>query len=218
VLGACLDSRFSSGHDFCFRARFSEDVRRFRRGRHRQSRSADFRHYRGSQRAFRRVGSVSSWNGANTLDAIIGIATGLITLGVSVILVPRYGLAGAAWSDLAAIALSRPLIHFCLWRQYLREQLGLKEFLAFAYAPILVGLAGVGLITLARSYCPPEISLVQMIAGAILTASVLILWVVLLDFFPERDQRRKDVAKIVQTILRVLKIGKTRAMAAAEQA
>jgi len=72
--------------------------------------------------------------------AIMAISSGAINLLGGVILVPRLGLAGAAWSDLVAIVGTRPLIHYFIWRRHLSEEISLHIFIRRLYGATLMGI------------------------------------------------------------------------------
>jgi O-antigen/teichoic acid export membrane protein len=65
--------------------------------------------------------------------ATLTIASGLVNLFGGIILVPKWGLQGAAWSDLCAIVLTRPFIHYLIWKRELAGQLAFKTFFSALY-------------------------------------------------------------------------------------
>lgn len=71
--------------------------------------------------------------------AVISIVTAVITLAGSVLLVPRFGLDGAAWSDLLAVVLSRPLMHYAIWLKD-GQAVRLTSFVSHLYGPALLGI------------------------------------------------------------------------------
>jgi O-antigen/teichoic acid export membrane protein len=83
--------------------------------------------------------------------ALISGVTGALIALVSILLVPRYGLAGAAWSQLVAILLSRPLIASLIWRSYWRDYKPWRVYMSYFYGPGVAGVLGAVLLLLARS-------------------------------------------------------------------
>jgi O-antigen/teichoic acid export membrane protein len=71
--------------------------------------------------------------------AMIALASGAVGLVGGLLLIPRFGLTGAAWSDLAAIALVRPIMHSQIWRKDARTtRPGI--FAAYLYGPAMIGI------------------------------------------------------------------------------
>jgi O-antigen/teichoic acid export membrane protein len=134
----------------------------------------------------------------NTMwTAVIAITSGLVTLGASLILVPRFGLAGAAWSDLLAILLSRPVIHFLIWRRFLAHKVSCGVFFVFMYGASLAGMAGAGGLAFLRASLAWEPGWIGLVSG--MGASFLLLGAstLLLDlFFPGNRERRGDLLLI----------------------
>jgi O-antigen/teichoic acid export membrane protein len=129
--------------------------------------------------------------------AISSIAAGSLTFVMSLMLIPRYGLVGAAWSDLAAVMLSRPLIHFLLWRNYLEEHIGLKDCFAFLYGPTVTGFAFVGMAQIGYARLGVQLPWFGLAVLMPPVFGLLILLMVFLDFFPRKDERRKDMSRLL---------------------
>lgn len=86
--------------------------------------------------------------------AAMAISSGLINFSGGLILVPRLGLAGAAWSDLIAIVGTRPLIHYFIWRRHLSDVVTAKVFFRRLYGASLVGIPLTLALTVAREQVP----------------------------------------------------------------
>jgi O-antigen/teichoic acid export membrane protein len=136
--------------------------------------------------------------------ALVCIATGLLTLFVSLLLIPRFGLAGAAWSDLAAIVLSRPLIHCLIWRKHLSAHIGIAQFFGYAYGPPMIGMVLSGLACAAYVQLDWHPGWPGLIAGLMVAFALLSSLMVVLDVFPENKQRRKDLSRLVKTALQIV--------------
>jgi O-antigen/teichoic acid export membrane protein len=135
--------------------------------------------------------------GKTVWTAVTCIITGILTVLVSILLIPRFGLAGAAWSDLVAIVLSRPLIHWAIWRQSLRKHVGLGEFLGFLYGPSVIGLLLVSLAWFAYRHSSWCLNLPELLAAFTSLSCALVGLMIFLDFLPQRRQRRRDFGELL---------------------
>lgn len=129
--------------------------------------------------------------------AIIGFVSGILVLLISLILIPRYGLAGAAWSDLLAIVLTRPLLHGLIWRDSLREHLGLSEFIGYLYGPAMVSMVPTAIAGYIYGWLGWQPELPALIIGFSALVCLFIFMVVIFDILPEHQQRRKDLISIL---------------------
>lgn len=131
--------------------------------------------------------------GRTRWTAITSISSGIATLGASLVLVPKYGLMGAAWSDLFAIVLSRPAIHYMIWRKYLNVDISFRETFSALYSPALVGGVTACLLALLKRDSqiePGWVGLILMTCCCMLVLSVAIIGFE--AFFPWGAQRRAD--------------------------
>jgi O-antigen/teichoic acid export membrane protein len=71
--------------------------------------------------------------------ALISICSGVINISGALLLVPRLGLNGAAWSDLVAIILVRPVMHMLIWRGSARS-IPFATVASYLYGPAMVGI------------------------------------------------------------------------------
>lgn len=78
--------------------------------------------------------------GATHWTATTAFASGAINLIGGVLLVPRFGLAGAAWSDMIAVVGSRPLLHYLIWRRELSTHTSWREFVSMLYGSAMIGI------------------------------------------------------------------------------
>jgi O-antigen/teichoic acid export membrane protein len=87
--------------------------------------------------------------------AIMACLSGVFNLGIGLLLVPRFGILGAAWGDLMAILLTRPLLHWMVWRREMAGQVGAWDFFRRLYGAAMVGVPIALLLGLARGLLPP---------------------------------------------------------------
>jgi hypothetical protein len=136
--------------------------------------------------------------GATVWLAITSIASGVLTLGVSWLLVPRYGLAGAAWSDLLAIVLSRPLIHMLIWRGRLSESVSFQTFSLALYGSTLAGLPITLVLAWARHQLQWSPGWLGLGFGMLVTGACLVGGMRLTDrWLPGGSARWHEVGRLV---------------------
>ncbi len=132
--------------------------------------------------------------GKTIWTALITITSGAITLFGGLFLIPRFGLQGAAWSNLLAIALSRPLSHLMMWRSSLRDTVRWQVFFTFLYGPALTGVLAAGVLELVRNqmgWHPTWFGLAIGLVGCFVLLGTM---VVAVDFFLlESSARRSDL-------------------------
>lgn len=139
-------------------------------------------------------------------SALIALATGLVTFLLTMVFVPLYGLAGAAWSDLIAIILTRPLFHFILWQTVLRTNVTGKHFLAYLYGQPAIALALLPVGCLLRSSMLPSLHWVFLLLACGLSVVVLLGASILLDLLPGAAQRRNDTRSLLKLARQHLRI------------
>lgn len=137
--------------------------------------------------------------GKTTWLAFINITSGLITVGASLVLVPYWGLHGAAWSDLIAIILSRPLVHFVIWRKHLRATVSLRALLTTTYGPAFWGVLLTGVLAVVRDslvWIPSLISLIPLYVISLVTISGLVISIE--SILPGSEIHLQDMTRIVE--------------------
>lgn len=144
------------------------------------------------------IGQFLLGTGRTNWQAITAISTGSVTLAVSMILIPRYGLHGAAWSDLVAIVLSRPLIHFLIWRKYWRQSVPGYRFFSYLYGPSVGGIAGMGLLIFLRTRVDWQPGWAALFVGGAVCVIMQLTLVLMFDcLLSESEKRRKDIIGVI---------------------
>lgn len=133
--------------------------------------------------------------------ALITLATGLVILVGGIILIPRYGLNGAGWTQILAVVVSRPIILILLWRSVLRNEVALQRFLVYLYGPAVIGLT----ITLGLAYLQAQIAWTPGWIGLIVGAGLVALFVLIGIFgisrlLPDGRQRQGDAELLWHTL------------------
>lgn len=130
--------------------------------------------------------------------AITAVVSGLVTLVSALVLIPRFGLGGAAWSNLLAILLTRPIIHFWVWRRHLNTVITGSDLFLNLYGPVLIG--SIGTIILAALYDqlrwhPGWLGLAIGLVSCFSFVGVMIF--VVDAFLPNGRERRSQAAVVV---------------------
>lgn len=110
--------------------------------------------------------------GATHWTAMTAFASGAINLIGGVLLVPRFGLAGAAWSDMIAVVGSRPLLHYLIWKRELSADAGRSEFFSMLYGSAMVGIPITLGLALVRGLFPAPLTWLMLPPLALLVAAV----------------------------------------------
>jgi O-antigen/teichoic acid export membrane protein len=111
--------------------------------------------------------------GATFWIGVTSVAGGALTFLVSWVLIPRFGLSGAAWSDLVAILLSRPLIHWLIWRRELHHNTSNVQFVPAFYGLSIVGVPVTILLGWVRHQIPWQPGWTDLVAGGVLAMLLL---------------------------------------------
>jgi len=142
--------------------------------------------------------------GKTHLTAALAFATGGIVFVGSIILVPRLGLAGAGWSNVAAMLVQAVAITIILRAQF-KQQMRPAVYLSAMYGPIVTGLIIAGVTILAKSTVGLITSWVLLIAGASLTFALVFCAVVIVDrFLPGGHIRSESIKQIGRRLKAVL--------------
>jgi O-antigen/teichoic acid export membrane protein len=134
--------------------------------------------------------------------AATALATGLIVLGVGLLLVPHYGLIGAGWAQILAILLSRPVIHFLLWRSSLRETIPGRIYFSYLYGPAVIGIACTTILAAARARLAWTPGVFGLATAGLMSAGALFGVVIVTDrLLPGSAQRRADLMSLAALAL-----------------
>jgi O-antigen/teichoic acid export membrane protein len=134
--------------------------------------------------------------GKTHVTATLAIVTGGIVLIGSIILVPQLGLAGAGWSNVAAMLAQAVVISIVVGMQF-KQQMRPAIYLSAMYGPIVTGLIVAGFVILAKSAVSPIINWAFLIAGASLTSALIFCAIVIVDrFLPGGHTRRESILQL----------------------
>lgn len=131
--------------------------------------------------------------------ALITLASGTVVLAGGLILIPALGLQGAAWSNLVAIALTRPLIYTVIWQRYWRPAVGFLKFETYLYGPSLAGWLVAPLLGLARTALAQPLDWAGLLAGGLAVFGLLLAGILALDLvLPWGRERRQNVLSLAR--------------------
>jgi O-antigen/teichoic acid export membrane protein len=130
--------------------------------------------------------------GATMWIAATAAASGILTLLLSCVLIPKYGISGAAWSDLGAILLSRPLSHWAIWRYHLRSLVRGTHLVVALYGASFAGVPATLLLSWARNQTSWRMNWPGLISGSALIIMLLAGLLLLVDRWQPAGQRRGD--------------------------
>lgn len=139
--------------------------------------------------------------GRTRWDAVSGITGGLTVIGVSVLVVPRYGLAGVGYGALAA-SLVRWGFVALIWRRHFRSDYTFAGFSAHVWLPALSGAA----ILLLLSGCHDALGVHPSWPWLVLEGAVSLLIAAGLqlganELMPGGGQRRHDVVASFRPVI-----------------
>lgn len=140
--------------------------------------------------------------GQTSWTAFMTIASGIITLCGGLFFIPRFGLLGAAWGNLLAVVLSRPLSHFLMWRSSLRHIVRWQVFFTYLYGPALTGVLAAGILELLRNQIDWQPNWLELVVGVVGCSALLGTMIVTLDFLLlEGSLRRSDLKFVASQFL-----------------
>lgn len=129
--------------------------------------------------------------------ALMAVASGITGIVVGVLLIPRYGLNGAAIADAASIVLIRPWIQYIVWRDS-GGSVSWKVCFSYLYGPAIIGIPVAFLLHVLRTAIPWECGWIGLGVCSLFCGSVLAIAVVLFDYFlPDAAQRRRDLVQLI---------------------
>lgn len=132
--------------------------------------------------------------------AVLCITSGIVNTVGCALLIPKFGLNGAAWADVVAIVLVRPWILRGIWRDNGRE-LPWREFASYLYGPALIGIPLSLVLHLVRNAISWECGWLGFGAAILGCSITLILGVILFDrVLPGWRQRRLDAGEVLRHV------------------
>jgi O-antigen/teichoic acid export membrane protein len=151
--------------------------------------------------------------GKTEWSALLSAATGATVLLGSLLLVPRLGLAGAGWGNVAAMFVqSGIVIH--MWRRLFRGIMPARVYLSALYGPTAVGLIMGGTMLGIRLAMQYPLNWATFVVSAIVCGSLTVLPIILVDrILPGGTIRFRDVVRLTRPFLaqqrrKVAQIGK----------
>lgn len=135
--------------------------------------------------------------------AVLAVASGIVNTAGCALLIPRFGLKGAAWADVAAIVLVRPWIQHIVWRES-GGSVSWKVCVSYLYGPAIFGVPLSIALYLIRRAIPWQCGWFGLAGLSLLFGSILVAGVVLLDrMLPDSEQRRTDLVRVVRHVLKI---------------
>jgi O-antigen/teichoic acid export membrane protein len=153
--------------------------------------------------------------GCTNWTAAATFASGLVVLVCGLTLVPHFGLLGAGWGQVLMVIATRPLLHYLLWRQFLRPAVAERLFFAYLYGPVFTGALAVVVLAFARSFVAWEPGLI--ITALDIGGSMLILTAVVLavdQLMPGGGVRRAELRHLAVAVWNTIARRRTRLGAA----
>jgi O-antigen/teichoic acid export membrane protein len=137
--------------------------------------------------------------GRTTWTAMISITTGAVVLGGSLLLVPRLGLEGAAWSGVAAMVVQAAMVTY-MWHVLFPSHAHWPVYVTALYGPVVTSVATTwALLAVRNAIGLPPLSWVTLPVAAGLTTLLIVGMCVGVDrFLPGGDIRTGDVTRILQ--------------------
>jgi O-antigen/teichoic acid export membrane protein len=135
--------------------------------------------------------------------ALIAISSGIVGVAGGVLLIPRFGLSGAAWSDAVAIVLVRPVMHLLIWRDSGRS-VPFATVASYLYGPALVGIPLSLALRWVRNSSKWECGWFGLAVCSIGCCLAIVAVVVLIDrLLPDWKQRKRDSGQVVRHVWKV---------------
>lgn len=130
--------------------------------------------------------------------AITTIASGLIVLIGGLLLVSRYGLAGIGWTQILAVVLTRPIVHYYLWRAFLRDTIPGRVFFSYLYGPATIGVALTLCLSLLYAQIGWPLGMFGLFMLGAICAGMLLGGIIAVDtLLPGAWQRRADLRALL---------------------
>ncbi len=138
--------------------------------------------------------------GKTKWNALIVFATGVTVLTSSLLLVPRLGLAGAGWGNIAAMFVQAVLVAYT-WSRMFRGILTSRVYLTALYEPVIVGLLSALLGLWIRGHLAYPVTWLTLLLAAAICVSVTVSLVVAANrVMPGGNVRHHDLFSILSTL------------------
>jgi O-antigen/teichoic acid export membrane protein len=132
------------------------------------------------------------------MTAFLAIASGIVVVGFGILLIPRFGLQGAALSDVAAILLVRPCVQQVVWRRH-GTAIPWAVFASYMYGPAVIGIPLSLALRAIRNAIPWESGWAGLALCSVLSCGVIVVGVLLFDrLLPGSAQRKADFGQILR--------------------
>jgi O-antigen/teichoic acid export membrane protein len=129
--------------------------------------------------------------------ALIAVCSGIVDVVGCALLIPRFGLNGAAVADVAAIVLVRPVMHLLIWRDTGRS-VPLATLASYLYSPALVGIPVCLALHAMRTYLGGECGWLGLLMWCGGCSIIIVGAIFLIDrSLPEWQQRRSDSGQVL---------------------
>jgi O-antigen/teichoic acid export membrane protein len=133
-------------------------------------------------------------SGRTRWSAFIAWATGICVLVGSIILIPRLGLEGAGWSNVAAMVVQAGAVTI-MWKTVFGSDSHWAAFVSALYGPIVVGLCVAGILRWAKSMLQLQIGWPQFIVGCGCSSLLVFLAILAADrYLPGGNIRAADIS------------------------
>jgi O-antigen/teichoic acid export membrane protein len=124
--------------------------------------------------------------------AMIAVASGIVNVGGCMLLIPRYGLNGAAIADVIAIVLVRPIMQHIVWKDTCKA-VPYGVFASYLYGPALAGIPVSIVLRLLRDRSNWECGWLGLAVSCIVCFVILAVTTLLFDrVLPDWKQRQSD--------------------------
>ena len=90
--------------------------------------------------------------GLTRICAVMGFATHLVTIGIAIVCIQKYGLVGAAWGSLLGLIVTRPIMHGWIFQKCFRDVTTLGTYLRALHSFVLTALLAAALASFCH-YC-----------------------------------------------------------------
>jgi O-antigen/teichoic acid export membrane protein len=135
--------------------------------------------------------------------ALIAVCSGVVNVAGALLLVRRFGLNGAAWADLVAIFLVRPMMHLLIWRGSARS-VPFVSVASYLYGPAAVGIPLSLALRGVRESFGWQCGWFGLVICCVACCVIMVSIVVLFDrALPEWEQRRSDSIQVLRHVWKV---------------
>jgi O-antigen/teichoic acid export membrane protein len=142
--------------------------------------------------------------GKTEWTAAISTATGITVAVFSILLIPRLGIAGAGWGNVAAMFVQAFVVTY-MWRYFFSAELRFPVYVSSLYGPVLTGLAMCGLLSLLRTSLALPITWMWFAVNTLVCSGLTILVIVTIDrVLPGGAIRHQDVQRLAAGMTRRL--------------